>query len=58
MDFDYTELGLKKARRYLKQFHPKEWNKVKDEDGYHIVIAAVEAYDKGWSRKNILRNIL
>lgn len=45
---EFTEKSLKKARRYLKQYHPKVWMKLDHNDsGYSIILAAIECYNKG-----------
>lgn len=48
---EYTEKSLKKARRYLKQFHRKEWDKIDHNDsGYAIILTAIDCYNKGKKR--------
>jgi len=47
---EYTEKTLKtlkKARRYLKQYHPAVWKSIDHNDsGYAIILAAMECYNK------------
>ena len=44
---EYTEKTLKKARRYLKQYHPSVWKSIDHNDsGYAIILAAMECYNK------------
>jgi len=52
---EFNQKTYKSARRYLKQYHPKVWVTMDENDAYTVIVTAMDYYEKSRTLKHTPR---